>query len=227
MNVCVNYVGNRDRAEGVVRDARKLGAKAFAFQADVGDPSEVTKLFEAVDAELGPVTDLVNNAGVMGSVGRVEEIDPEKTQYLFDVNILGPIYCSKEAIKRMSTQHGGQGGAIVNVSSSAAIHGGVGSYIDYAVTKGALETFTHALAREVAAEGIRVNCVRPGYTRTEMNVEFFKKRPEAEKQRLKEIAMGRSCSVSEMASAIHVFLSDQTSYATGAIMDVTGGATCP
>lgn len=227
MAVCVNYVANKERAEKVAEEVRDYGVEAITHKADVGNPDHVEVMFARIDQELGPITDLVNNAGVMGSVGRVDEIDVEKTKYLFDVNILGPLYCSKAAIKRMSTRYGGPGGAIVNVSSSSAIHGGIGNYIDYAVTKGALETFTHALAREVAAENIRVNCVRPGYTRTEMNVDFFAKRPEMEEKLLSGIAMGRSCDVSEMASAIFVFLSDQTSYATGAVMDVTGGWTCP
>ena len=227
MAVCINYVGNHDRAEEVAKEVRDCGSKAITFCADVADPEQVDTMFDAIDHQLGPVTDLVNNAGVMGSVGRVEELDVEKTKHLFDVNILGPFYCAKAAIKRMSTKRAGHGGAIVNVSSAAAVHGGPGNYVDYAVTKGAIETFTHALAREVAADGIRVNCVRPGYTNTEMNVDFFKIRPEVEQKLLSGIAMGRSCDVSEMASAIHVFLSDQTTYATGAVMDVTGGWTCP
>ena len=227
MAVCVNYVGNKKSADKVADLVRATGAEAMTFRADVSELDQVEAMFKAVDRELGPVTDLVNNAGVMGSVGRVEELDPTKTKYLFDVNILGSFYCAKEAILRMSTRHGGPGGAIVNVSSAAAIHGGAGNRVDYAVSKGAIETFTHALAREVAEDGVRVNCIRPGYTRTEKNVDFIKTRPEVEQKLLSGIAMGRSCDVIEVANAIHVFLSDATSYATGSVMDVTGGWTCP
>ncbi|MCU9847860.1 SDR family oxidoreductase [Defluviimonas sp. WL0024] len=227
MAVCVNYVANGECAEAVVDEVRRDGGAAFAQRANVGDPGEVAAMFAAVDERLGPVTALVNNAGIMGSTGRVEDLDVAKTRRIFDVNVLGPFYCAKEAVRRMSTRNGGPGGAIVNISSAAAKHGAPGGYLDYAVTKGAIETFTMGLAKELAGEGIRVNCVRPGFTRTEMNEEYMKDHPGWADEFLTRVPMGRSCSVEEMAEPVLWFLSDHASYVTGAVMDVTGGYTCP
>lgn len=227
MGVCVNYARNRARADEVVADVQAAGADAFAHPADVGDPDAVAAMFAEVDRRLGPVTALVNNAGIMGSTGRVENLDIAKTRRIFDVNVLGPLYCAKEAIRRMSRRNGGPGGAIVNISSAAAKHGAPGVYLDYAVTKGAIETFTMALAKELAGEGIRVNCVRPGFTRTEMNEDYMKEHPTWAEEFLNRIPMGRSCDVDEMARPVLWFLSDEASYVTGAVMDVTGGYTCP
>lgn len=226
MSVCINYVSDDDVARRLAEELKKQ-THVLVHKSDVGDPQSVEALFAAVDVELGPVTDLVNNAGIVGSSGPLTDIDIEKTRRLFNVNLLGPMLCARQAVMRMSTARGGGGGNIVNVSSAAAIHGGPGRYIDYAVSKGGLETFTHSLAKEVARDGIRVNCVRPGFTRTEMNERYMIDDPGWSAEFLKRIPMGRSCSVDEMAAAIHVFLSNNTSYATGAVLDVTGGFTSP
>lgn len=178
MTVCVNYASSADEAQGVVAEIEGVDGRAIAIQADVSVSQAVAAMFDRVDAELGPVTGLVNNAGTMGSRGRVEELDFDKTRNLFDVNILGPFICGQAAIKRMAKRHGGQGGAIVNISSAAAKHGGPGSYVDYAASKAALDAFSVGLAREQASEGIRVNCVRPGFTLTEMNERWMEDHPD-------------------------------------------------
>jgi len=160
--VCINYSSSADEADRLLHEIRKPGGIAIALQANVANEDEVITLFERVDLELGPVTGLVNNAGINGGGTRVDEIDVSVSRNLFDVNVLGAFICAKHAVKRMARRHGGNGGAIVNVSSAAAKHGGAFTYVDYAASKAAIDTFTIGLAREQADQGIRVNCLRPG-----------------------------------------------------------------
>ncbi len=225
--VCVNYASSADEAQGVVAEIEGAGGQAIAVRADVSAPQDVEALFKKVDVELGPVTGLVNNAGRMGSGGPVEELDADSTRRMFELNILGPFLCCQAAIKRMAKRHGGQGGAIVNISSAAAKHGGPGSYVDYAASKAAVDTLTVGLAREQATENIRVNCVRPGATMTEMNERWMKDHPDWLDSVLKRVPLGRAAEVGEIANAALWLLSDEATYVTGAILDVSGGWVSP
>ncbi len=225
--VCVNYASSTEEAAGVVADIEGAGGRAIAVQADVSKPREVEAMFQQVDEVLGPVTGLVNNAGIMGSSGPVQELDAEKTRAMFEVNILGPFLCSQAAIKRMAKPLGGTGGAIVNISSAAAKHGGPGSYVDYAASKAAVDTFTYGLACEQAAAGIRVNCLRPGATMTEMNVRWMEEHPDWLDQVLAKVPLKRAAEVDEIARAALWLLSDEASYVTGAILDASGGWVMP
>jgi NAD(P)-dependent dehydrogenase (short-subunit alcohol dehydrogenase family) len=225
--VCVNYASSAGAAAGVVADIEGAGGRAIAVMADVSKPREVEAMFQQVDEVLGPVTGLVNNAGIMGSSGPVQELDAEKTRAMFEVNILGPFLCSQAAIKRMAKPLGGAGGAIVNISSAAAKHGGPGSYVDYAASKAAVDTFTYGLACEQAAAGIRVNCLRPGATMTEMNVRWMEEHPDWLDQVLAKVPLKRAAEVDEIARAALWLLSDEASYVTGAILDASGGWVAP
>ncbi len=225
--VCVNYASSAGAAAGVVADIEGAGGRAIAVMADVSKPREVEAMFQQVDEVLGPVTGLVNNAGIMGSGGPVQELDAEKTRAMFEVNILGPFLCSQAAIKRMAKPLGGAGGAIVNISSAAAKHGGPGSYVDYAASKAAVDTFTYGLACEQAAAGIRVNCLRPGATMTEMNVRWMEEHPDWLDQVLAKVPLKRAAEVDEIARAALWLLSDEASYVTGAILDASGGWVMP
>ena len=225
--VCVNYASSADEAQGVVAEIEGAGGQAIAVRADVSVPRDVETLFERVDVELGPVTGLVNNAGSMGSGGPVDELGAERTRHMFELNTLGPFLCCQAAIKRMAKRHGGQGGAIVNISSAAAKHGGPGSYVDYAASKAAVDALTVGLAREQAAENIRVNCVRPGATMTEMNERWMKDHPDWLDSVLKRVPLGRAAEVGEVANAALWLLSDEATYVTGAILDVSGGWVSP
>ena len=225
--VCVNYASSADEAQGVVAEIEGAGGQAIAVRADVSVPRDVETLFERVDVELGPVTGLVNNAGSMGSGGPVDELDAERTRRMFELNTLGPFLCCQAAIKRMAKRHGGQGGASVNISSAAAKHGGPGSYVDYAASKAAVDALTVGLAREQATENIRVNCVRPGATMTEMNERWMKDHPDWLDSVLKRVPLGRAAEVGEVANAALWLLSDEATYVTGAILDVSGGWVSP
>ena len=225
--VCVNYASSADEAQGVVAEIEGAGGQAIAVQADVSVPQDVKSLFEKVDVELGPVTGLVNNAGVMGSGGTIDELDAERTRRMFEVNTLGPFLCSQAAIKRMAKRHGGQGGAIVNISSAAAKHGGPGSYVDYAASKAAVDTLTNGLAREQAIEGIRVNCIRPGAILTEISKRWMTDHPDWIDSVIARTPLGRPGEVREIATAALWLLSDEASYVTGAILDVSGGWVTP
>jgi NAD(P)-dependent dehydrogenase (short-subunit alcohol dehydrogenase family) len=216
--VCVNYRKDRAAAEQLARD---LGGRAIAVAADVADEADVVRLFETVDRELGAVTVLVNNAGIVDLATRVEAITGARLQRMFAVNVFGSFLCAREAVKRMSTRHGGRGGAIVNVSSIAARLGGAGEYVDYAASKGAIDTFTVGLAKEVGPEGIRVNAVRPGIIRTEIHLASG---DPARVERIGSSApLQRPGEPEEVARAIVWLLSDEASYLTGALVDVTGG----
>lgn len=229
--VCVNYASSDEEAAGVVADIEAGGGRAIAAKADVSRPEDVEAMFRQVDEALGPVTGLVNNAGIMGSGDRVEALDADKTRRMFEVNTLGPFLCSQAAIRRMATppfgSMGGTGGAIVNISSAAAKHGGPGSYVDYAASKAAVDAFTYGLACEQAAAGIRVNCLRPGATMTEMNVQWMEDHPDWLDVVLAKIPLKRAAEVDEIAKAALWLLSDEASYVTGAILDASGGWVAP
>lgn len=224
---CVNYATDIAGAKSVVSEIKELGGSALAVQADVADPDQVEAMFRQVDAELGPVTGLVNNAGVMGSTGRVEELDSARTRRLFEVNALGPFLCSKEALKRMAKSVGGKGGGIVNISSAAAKHGGPGSYIDYAASKAAVDTFTVGLAKEQASEGVRVNCIRPGAILTEISRNWMKSHPEWLDSVISRTPLGKPGEEADIANAALWLLSEEAKYVTGAILDVSGGWVSP
>lgn len=215
--VCVNYVNDKDAADKVVSEIEAQGGKAIAVKADTSNESEVVAMFEQVDKELGPVTGLVNNAGINGNRKRVEDLTPEEISKLLAVNVTGCMICAREAIKRMSTRHGGKGGAIVNVSSGSANLGNPGIGVLYATSKGALNSFTIGLSQEVASEGIRVNTVAPGMTRTDMPGE------DRLKAQAEKIPMGRVAEPEEIAEAIWFLLSDKAGYIAGANIRVGGG----
>lgn len=219
--VCVNYRQDRAAAERVVSDSHAAGARAIAVAADVAVEADIIRLFATVDRELGPVTALVNNAGILGTMNRVEAADLARLQQIYATNVFGTFLCAREAILRMSLRRGGRGGTIVNLSSGAARSGAPGQYIDYASTKGAIDTFTVGLAREVGADGIRVNAVRPGFIRTEIHDGTGEPN---RLERLKELVpMKRTGEALEVATAILWLCSDEASYTSGAIIDVGGG----
>ena len=219
--VCVNYLQDRAAAEEVAGAITGAGGRAIAVQADIGVESDVVALFERVDRELGRITALVNNAATLEPQRRLEQMDAARMQRMFSTNAIGTMLCAREAVRRMSTKHGGSGGAIVNVSSGAARWGSPGEYVDYAATKGAVDTFTVGLASEVAAEGIRVNGVRPGYIYTAMHA---KGGEPGRVDRVKAmVPMQRGGQPEEVAAAILWLLSDEASFVTGTILDVSGG----
>src|SRR5579872_5661085 len=214
--VAVNYKGNRARAEAVVSGIVKAGGQAIAIAGDVAREADVERLFIETDRALGRVTALVNSAGILGPIGRLDGVQAAPLNELFAVNVVGTVLCAREAVKRMSTKHGGAGGAIVNLSSTAAVLGGAGETIPYAASKGAVETITVGLAREVAMEGIRVNCVRPGMIDTEMQ-------PPGRLERAKAaLPMQRPGTAQEVANAILWLLTAEASYVSGAILGVSG-----
>jgi NAD(P)-dependent dehydrogenase (short-subunit alcohol dehydrogenase family) len=219
--VCVNYLNNRAAADAVVGTIERAGGRGIAVAADVASEADVVRLFETVDRALGPVTALVNNAGIVDRQMRLEEVDAARLNRIFATNITGAFLCAREAVRRMSTKHGGGGGAIVNVSSAASRLGSPGEYVDYAASKGAIDAMTLGLSKEVAAEGIRVNAVRPGFIYTEMHASGGEPN---RVDRVKEfVPMKRGGQASEVACAILWLLSDEASYATGAFIDVAGG----
>lgn len=219
--ICINYLSDDEAAQQVLAEVRELGAEAIAVKADVSVEDEIIQLFLRVDAELGPVTALVNNAGTIGHQSRVEEVSEFRLLKLMKTNVVGPILCAKHALQRMSTRHGGQGGSIVNVSSVAARLGSPNEYVDYAASKGALDTFTVGLAKEVAGEGVRVNAVRPGYIFTDFHA--LSGDPQRVSKLEPGIPMGRGGQAEEVAEAIIWLLSDQASYSTGSFLDLGGG----
>jgi NAD(P)-dependent dehydrogenase (short-subunit alcohol dehydrogenase family) len=225
--VCINYTSSEDEADRVVAEIRERGGIAIALQANVANEDEVITMFERIDLELGPLTGLVNNAGINGGGSRVDEMDAAVSRRVFEVNILGAFICAKHAINRMARRHGGNGGAIVNVSSAASRHGGPFTYIDYAASKAAIDTFTIGLAKEQADQGIRVNCLRPGVTMTEISVDYAKQHPEWLDWVLPQVPLGRPAEVAEIANGAMFLLSDKSSYATGAILDISGGWVSP
>ena len=220
-SLAVNYTSNAQAAEDVVRRAKALGVQALALQADVAQESQVLRMFQRIDAELGRLDALVNNAGVVDLPSRVDAMSFARLRRMFDINVLGSMVCAREAVLRMSTRHGGKGGAIVNLSSAAARIGASGQYVDYAAAKGAIDVFTLGLAREVALEGIRVNAVRPGIIETEIHASGGQ--PNRAREAAPMVPMQRAGSADEVAQAVMWLLSDASSYTTGAVIDVTGG----
>lgn len=220
-SVAVNYTRDAAAAENVAAAARGLGVRALALQADVADESQVLHMFGQVDAQLGRLDALVNNAGVVDHAARLDQMDLARLRRMFDINLLGSFVCAREAVRRMSTRHGGRGGAIVNLSSVAARLGGPGQYIDYAASKGAIDTFTVGLAREVATEGIRVNAVRPGIIETEIHASGGQ--PNRAREMAPLVPMQRAGSADEVAAAILWLMSADSSYVTGSVIDVAGG----
>jgi len=219
--VCVNYLRNRAAADAVVRAIECSGGKAIAVAADVSVEADVRRLFESVDKELGPLTALVNNAGILDRQMRVEDMGAARLNRVFATNITGYFLCAREAIRRMSIRHGGAGGAIVNVSSGASRTGSPGEYVDYAASKGAIDTMTVGLAREVAEEGIRVNAVRPAFIHTDIHASGGE--PGRVNRVRQFVPMKRGGEAVEVARAILWLLSDEASYSAGALIDVTGG----
>jgi NAD(P)-dependent dehydrogenase (short-subunit alcohol dehydrogenase family) len=219
--VCVNYQHNHEAADHLIRNIISTGGQAIAVQADISSEPGVLTLFQRVDSVLGSVSALVNNAATLEPQMRLDAMEASRIERIFAVNVFGSMICAREAVRRMSTRHGGRGGGIVNVSSGAAKYGSPGEYVDYAASKGAIETFTVGLAREVAEEGIRVNAVRPGHIYTELHA----KGGEAERvDRVKSLVpMKRGGQPEEVAAAIIWLLSDEASYITGTIVDVSGG----
>lgn len=219
--VCVNYRQHRDAADSVVQDIVAAGGRAVAVPADVSAEADVVRLFETCDRTLGTLTALVNNAGVLEAQMRVEEMGAGRLRRVFATNVIGAFMCCREAVRRMSTKRGGAGGVIVNVSSAASRLGAAGEYVDYAASKGALDTLTLGLSQEVAAEGIRVNAVRPAFIYTDMHASGGEpNRVERVKQ---FVPMGRGGTADEVARAALWLLSDEASYTTGSFIDVTGG----
>ena len=219
--VCVNYRENADAATRVVHAIEAAGGRAFAVAADVADEGDVARLFAQVDAHCGRLDALVNNAGILARQMRVERMDAARINRIFATNVTGSFLCAREAVRRMSTRHGGSGGAIVNVSSRAAVLGSANEYVDYAASKAAVDTLTIGLAREVAGEGICVNGVRPGLIDTDMHASGGEP---GRIQRLQAtVPMARGGTAGEVAAAVLWLLSDEASYATGTFIDVSGG----
>jgi NAD(P)-dependent dehydrogenase (short-subunit alcohol dehydrogenase family) len=219
--VCVNYLKNRAAANAVVDDIELAGGQAIAVAADVASETEVVKLFKTVDQQLGTVTALVNNVGILETQMRVEDMDAARLNRIFAANITSCFLCAREAVRRMSSRHGGSGGAIVNVSSAASRLGAAGEYVDYAASKGAIDTLTIGLSREVATEGIRVNAVRPGFIYTDIHASGGEP---GRVDRVKDsVPMKRGGRPEEVAHAILWLLSDEASYATGTFIDLAGG----
>ena len=220
-DVAINYTRDATAAEAVAAEVRALGRRAMVVQADVAEEAQVLAMFAAVDASLGRVTGLVNNAGIVDLPARVDEMSLQRLQRMWAVNITGSFICAREALKRMSRRHGGPGGAIVNLSSAAAKLGSPNQYVDYAASKGAIDTFTLGLAREVAAEGVRVNGVRPGIIDTDIHASGGL--PDRAAQMAPSVPLQRAGTAQEVAAAVVWLLSEQASYATGATLDITGG----
>ena len=220
-DICVNFLKNDHAASEVVDKIKLQGHKAIAVKADVSKENDVTYLFDVIDKELGELRTLVNNAGILLNQTRVETMTEERINKILTTNVTSYFLCSREAIKRMSYKHGGNGGTIVNVSSAASRIGSGGEYVEYEASKGAIDTLTIGLAAEVAEEGIRVNCVRPGFVYTEMHGDGGE--PDRVDRIKHQLPMQRGGQVEEVAAAIAWFVSDESSYTTGSFIEVSGG----
>lgn len=219
--VCINYRKSREAANALVDEIRASGGKAVAVEADIAAEQEVQQLFKAADEKLGKVTALVNNAGILEKQIRVEDIDARRLHRIFTTNVIGSFLCCREAVRRMSTKHGGPGGAIVNVSSAASRLGAAGEYVDYAASKGAIDSLTIGLSREVAGEGIRVNAVRPAFIYTDIHASGGEP---GRVDRVKDsLPMKRGGEPGEVAQPIIWLLSDEASYTTGSFIEMAGG----
>jgi len=219
--LCLNYHQREDAAKQVLEQVRAAGVSAITVKADVADESQVLQMFEVIDREFGRLDVLVNNAGMLEQQMRLEQMDAARWTRVLGANVIGSFLCAREAIKRMSNQHGGQGGSIINLSSIAARLGAPGEYIDYAAAKGAIDSMTVGLAREVAGEGIRVNAVRPGVIDTEIHASGGE--PDRIERVKASVPMGRGGQAEEVAEAILWLASERASYTTGALLDVSGG----
>jgi NAD(P)-dependent dehydrogenase (short-subunit alcohol dehydrogenase family) len=220
-DVCVNYRTNKDAASRIVADVEAAGRRAVAVAADVAVEADVVRLFETCDRALGRLDALVNNAAILDKQMRLEAMDAARITRILATNVVGPFICAREAVRRMSTKHGGSGGAIVNVSSGASRLGSPNEYVDYAASKGALDTMTTGLAKEVAADGIRVNAVRAGHIYTDLHASGGE--PDRVERVKSLVAMKRGGQPEEIARAILWLLSDEASFTTGAFLDVAGG----
>ena len=220
-DVAVNYSNNEGAAREVVQAVQALGRRAIAVQADVANEAQVLAMFARVDAQLGRISALVNNAGVVDRAQRLQDMDLARWRRMFDINVIGSFICAREAVRRMSTAEGGAGGSIVNVSSRAACLGAANQYVDYAAAKSAIDTMTLGLSHEVASQGIRVNAVRPGLIETEIHASGGQ--PDRIARLAPGVPMGRGGTADEVAEAICWLMSDKSSYSTGAIIDVSGG----
>ncbi|GLQ80321.1 glucose-1-dehydrogenase [Mesorhizobium huakuii] len=219
--VAVNYASNQAAAAALVGEIKAAGGDAFAVKGDVGSETDILSIFEAVDRTYGRLDAFVNNAGIVDAKARVDEMSAARLERMMRINVVGSILCGREAVKRMSTRHGGKGGAIVNISSAAAVLGAPDNYVDYAASKGAIDTFTIGLAREVALEGIRVNAVRPGIIDTDIHASGGQ--PDRVALIQDTLPMKRAGTADEVAGAVLYLLSDAASYTTGAILNVSGG----
>ncbi|WP_322417080.1 SDR family oxidoreductase [Mesorhizobium huakuii] len=219
--VAVNYASNQAAAAALVGEIKAAGGDAFAVKGDVGSEADILSIFEAVDRTYGRLDAFVNNAGIVDAKARVDEMSAARLERMMRINVVGSILCGREAVKRMSTRHGGKGGAIVNISSAAAVLGAPDNYVDYAASKGAIDTFTIGLAREVALEGIRVNAVRPGIIDTDIHASGGQ--PDRVALIQDTLPMKRAGTADEVAGAVLYLLSDAASYTTGAILNVSGG----
>ncbi|MBS7663007.1 SDR family oxidoreductase [Pseudomonas lalucatii] len=219
--LCLNYRRQRETAEALAAELVAAGGRAIAVQADVAEEQQVVQLFAEIDRQFGRLDVLVNNAGMLETQMRLDQMDGPRLQRVFAANVFGSFYCAREAVKRMSTRHGGQGGAIVNLSSIAARLGAPDEYIDYAAAKGAIDSMTLGLAKEVAGEGIRVNAVRPGVIDTEIHASGGE--PARVARVSQSVPMGRGGQAEEVAEAILWLASEQASYTSGALLDVGGG----
>lgn len=220
-DVAISFVSNESAALAVVADVEKVGRRALAVRADSADPEQVVQLFAAIDREFGRINVLVNNAGINALQSRVEDLAFERMQRIFAVNAIGPMLCAQQAVKRMSFRHKGRGGSVINISSASAKLGSPNEYVDYAASKGALEAFTIGFSKEVAREGIRVNCIRPGHIYTDIHASGGEP---GRVDRVKDsIPMGRGGQPEEVAQAILWLASAEASFITGTFLDVTGG----
>ena len=220
-SVAINYRNNEKEAQSILKELIQSGVEAITIQADISQEEDILRMFAEVKEKLGPLTAFVNNAGIITTISKLEAMDAKRIENVLKVNVLGSILCAREAIKAMSTMHGGQGGSIVNLSSAAAKLGSPNEFVDYAASKGAIDSFTIGLAKEVAREGIRVNAIRPGLIETEMQTDT------GDPQRIERLKGGvplqREGAAKEVADAVMYLLSNEASYITGSILDVTGG----
>lgn len=220
-SVCINYKSSSEAAKDLLDEIKAKGGEAIAVQSDISDESQVIQLFETIESELGTITALVNNAGILFQQMCLEDISADRLERVFKTNVTGSFLCCREAVKRMSFAHGGVGGSIVNVSSLASVTGSPFEYVDYAASKGAIDALTKGLAKEVAAQGIRVNCVRPGFIETDMHASGGE--PDRVERLSPSIPMQRGGKPEEVAEAICWLLSDAASYITGSFTDIAGG----
>ena len=220
-DVAVNYAANRAAADAIVSDVKTEGGNAIAIKGDVGSAQDIVSMFQAVDRHFGRLDGLVNNAGIVDAKQRVDEMSVERLERMMRVNVTGSILCAAEAVRRMSSNHGGKGGAIVNISSMAAVLGSASQYVDYAASKAAIDTFTVGLSREVANEGVRVNAIRPGVIDTDIHASGGL--PNRARDLAPSIPMQRPGTAEEIADAVLYLLSPTASYITGAILNVSGG----